>query len=238
MTLTLTLKTIIWLVDLVSFFHFSVQSLPSLPWDAVHHVIVLVRPDRTEINTPRKYLSNLKFLMSKYAVISVGTVFRAQYSLAGHYFISWPFADVLLGWVVSRHSTTVGATAAGDLNYSNGLFRHRAPCRVTAAVAWDLSPSCTVSGHCCCSMGPFAIVHRVGSLLLLQWDLSPSCTVSGHCCCSNGTFLRRLESRQEHKKKLWIFPSKKCCADSLSVYPTPVCIRTQKNDHVCTLKIL
>ena len=28
------------------------------------------------------------------------------------------------------------------------------------------------------------------------------------------------------------------CADSLSVCPTPVCIRTHITDHVCTLKIL
>ena len=29
-----------------------------------------------------------------------------------------------------------------------------------------------------------------------------------------------------------------CCVDSLSVCPTPVCIRTHKNDHIRTLKIL
>ena len=34
------------------------------------------------------------------------------------------------------------------------------------------------------------------------------------------------------------FSESKCCADSLSVCPTPVCIRTHKNDHVRTLKIL
>ena len=33
------------------------------------------------------------------------------------------------------------------------------------------------------------------------------------------------------------FPESKCCADSLSVCPTPVCLRTHKNDHVRTLKI-
>ena len=35
----------------------------------------------------------------------------------------------------------------------------------------------------------------------------------------------RFESRQEHKKQLWVFPSQKC-ANSLSVCPTPVCIYT------------
>ena len=35
-----------------------------------------------------------------------------------------------------------------------------------------------------------------------------------------------------------VFLSQKCCADSLSVCPTPVCIRTHKNDHVRTIKIL
>ena len=34
------------------------------------------------------------------------------------------------------------------------------------------------------------------------------------------------------------FSESKCCADSLSVCPTPVCIPTHKNDHVRTLKIL
>ena len=29
-----------------------------------------------------------------------------------------------------------------------------------------------------------------------------------------------------------VFPSQKCCADSLSVFPSPVCIRTHKNDHI------
>ena len=55
---------------------------------------------------------------------------------------------------------------------------------------------------------------------------------------SNGP---RFESRQEHKKKWWVFfRVKKCCADSLSVCPNPrLCIRTykMKNDHVCRLKM-
>ena len=34
------------------------------------------------------------------------------------------------------------------------------------------------------------------------------------------------------------FPEPKCCADSLSVCPTPVCIRTHKNDHVRMFKII
>ena len=45
-----------------------------------------------------------------------------------------------------------------------------------------------------------------------------------------------FEPPQEHKKNnVEFFPSQKCCADSLSVCPTPVCvgdIRTHKNDHV------
>ena len=43
----------------------------------------------------------------------------------------------------------------------------------------------------------------------------------------------RFEPRQEHKKDFWeFFLVKKCCADSLSVCPTPVCIYicTHKND--------
>ena len=35
-----------------------------------------------------------------------------------------------------------------------------------------------------------------------------------------------------------VFLSQKYCADSLSVCPTPVCIRTHKNDHVRTLKVM
>ena len=35
-----------------------------------------------------------------------------------------------------------------------------------------------------------------------------------------------------------VFPSQKCCADSLSVCPTPVCIRKHTIDHVRTLKIM
>ena len=35
-----------------------------------------------------------------------------------------------------------------------------------------------------------------------------------------------------------IFVPSQTCADSLSVCPTPVCIRTRKDDHVRTLKIL
>ena len=48
---------------------------------------------------------------------------------------------------------------------------------------------------------------------------------------------RRFESRQEHKNN-WVFLSLKGCADSLSVSPTPVCIRMHTKDHVSTLKIL
>ena len=32
---------------------------------------------------------------------------------------------------------------------------------------------------------------------------------------------QRFESRQEHNKNVWVFPSKTCCADSLSVIPNP-----------------
>ena len=39
-------------------------------------------------------------------------------------------------------------------------------------------------------------------------------------------------------KNVWVFPSHKCCADSLSVCPIPVCIRTHKNKYVRTLKII
>ena len=35
-----------------------------------------------------------------------------------------------------------------------------------------------------------------------------------------------------------VFPSQKCCADSLLVCPTPVYMCTHKNDHVRTLKVL
>ena len=54
---------------------------------------------------------------------------------------------------------------------------------------------------------------------------------------SNGFHDQRFESRPEHKQKLWEFSESKCCADSLSVCPTLVCmICTHKN--VRTLKIL
>ena len=48
----------------------------------------------------------------------------------------------------------------------------------------------------------------------------------------------RFEPCQEHKKNVKVFPSQKCCADSLSACPTPECIRTHKNDHVRTLRVL
>ena len=38
-------------------------------------------------------------------------------------------------------------------------------------------------------------------------------------------------------RKMWVFSSQ-TCADSLSVCPTPMCIRTHNNDHVRTLKII
>ena len=41
--------------------------------------------------------------------------------------------------------------------------------------------------------------------------------------------------RSKKKKIVRVCPNKKCCADSLSMCPTPVCIRT--NDYVRTLKI-
>ena len=47
---------------------------------------------------------------------------------------------------------------------------------------------------------------------------------------------RWFESRQEHNKINGVFPSQKCCSDSLSV--RPVCTRTHNNYHVRTLKIL
>ena len=45
--------------------------------------------------------------------------------------------------------------------------------------------------------------------------------------------VKGFESHQEHKKI--VFPSQKGCADSLSVCPTPVCIRTHTKDHVRTI---
>ena len=52
----------------------------------------------------------------------------------------------------------------------------------------------------------------------------------------------RFEPHQEHKKTLGVFPSQKCCGDSLSVCLTPSVIkkkkRTHQNDHVRRLKIL
>ena len=50
---------------------------------------------------------------------------------------------------------------------------------------------------------------------------------------------REFESFQEHKKNFEFFKVKKVSADSLSVCPTPVCIRrAHTKDHVRTLKIL
>ena len=34
----------------------------------------------------------------------------------------------------------------------------------------------------------------------------------------------RFEPRQKHNQNVWVFPSQKCCAESLSVCPTPVCL--------------
>ena len=42
----------------------------------------------------------------------------------------------------------------------------------------------------------------------------------------------RFESRQEHKKNVLYFPSQKCCADSLSVCLSSVCIREWSRTHV------
>ena len=42
----------------------------------------------------------------------------------------------------------------------------------------------------------------------------------------------------EQGKNWEFFLSQKCCADSPSVCPTPLWIRTHKNGYVCTLKIL
>ena len=53
---------------------------------------------------------------------------------------------------------------------------------------------------------------------------------------SSHLFSRGFESGQEHKKNF--FPSHKGCADSLSVCPTPVCIRLNTKDYARTLKIL
>ena len=51
----------------------------------------------------------------------------------------------------------------------------------------------------------------------------------------------RFEPRQEHKHNLWVFPSQKCCADSLSVCPTPphvsVRITTYARAHVKDLVV-
>ena len=43
-------------------------------------------------------------------------------------------------------------------------------------------------------------------------------------CLSHCKPYNEFESRQEHKKTLGLFPSQKCCTDSLSVCPIPVCI--------------
>ena len=48
---------------------------------------------------------------------------------------------------------------------------------------------------------------------------------------------RGFESRQEHKKNFWVFPSQKGCAYSLSVCPTPVCIRTHTKDAVVHVRV-
>ena len=50
---------------------------------------------------------------------------------------------------------------------------------------------------------------------------------------SNGFHDQRFKPRLEHKNK---FVSESCCADSLSVCPTPVCIHLHKNGHVHTLQ--
>ena len=44
------------------------------------------------------------------------------------------------------------------------------------------------------------------------------------------------EAQLAREQKYELFRVKKCCADSVSVCPTPVCIRTHKNDHARTLK--
>ena len=54
-------------------------------------------------------------------------------------------------------------------------------------------------------------------------------------CSSKG---RGFKSRQEHKINVEFSSSQKGCADSLSVCPTPVCMRTHTKDHVRTLKIM
>ena len=51
-------------------------------------------------------------------------------------------------------------------------------------------------------------------------------------------FMTRVRTPSGAQEKLGVFPSQKCCADSLLVCPTPVCIRIHENDHVRTLKIL
>ena len=48
------------------------------------------------------------------------------------------------------------------------------------------------------------------------------------------SFLERIRKGHRRSDQHW----KKCCADLLSVCPTPLCICTHKNDHVCMLKIL
>ena len=48
----------------------------------------------------------------------------------------------------------------------------------------------------------------------------------------------RVGSVVRAQEKLWVFPSEKGYADSLSVCPTPVCICMHTKDHVRTLKIL
>ena len=47
-----------------------------------------------------------------------------------------------------------------------------------------------------------------------------------------------LSASGAQDKFVSVFPRPKCCADSLSVCPTPVCILMHKNDHVRTSEIL
>ena len=64
------------------------------------------------------------------------------------------------------------------------------------------------------------------------------------CCVvhARGVYAKQTagqaRARPRAQEKRVSFSKSKCCADSLSVYPTPVCICMHKNDHVRTLKIM
>ena len=73
------------------------------------------------------------------------------------------------------------------------------------------------------------------------------CSSSDGGCngCRDGSVGRASDTRAKdarfegaEDKFVRVFPSQNCCADTMSMCPTPVCIHTHKNDRVRTLKIL